>query len=511
MIQRYFLKRFLLVALLSGFVLAGNAQKDSTKLNQQVEVVKAYKPSVSNAQKMNLLPDVNDTTKFRPDLNYQTIGHPITSGFRSTDVRAYDQYQREIIYPGYGKISGGIGSYLTPFLDFYLSNPNSQNGSLGVQFNHLSSQGSLQLRGGSRTDAPFSYNNALLFGSYVLEGVTISSELSYRRDMNRFYGYPEAIPANILTDDFTKYFGQDQLNHHGYFDLAVKNNAASKALLKFNSGVKLGYFSTSSGQIEKEISVRGNFDYNFGTFTGKLKAAFDHFNTDKVTGIPDLLPTFSRTSSWLQLAPTISYQTEYLTLEGGLNLYAVTDDPNGTSLKLYPKAQFSYHSSGNKLIFHVGIDGYLQNNNYSKIAEENRWINPTLIVSPSNHMNVLSAGIKGKITTQLAYDLGLKYSKTVDQYFYTTMVENRSGNASPTLKDLTYNNAFEVVYDNLGTIDFSGNLTYTSSNLFMLLSGHFYNYQTNNLKRRRISPISRSMQRPITKLQTRSSRQQIFS
>ena len=103
----------------------------------------------------------------------------------------------------------------------------------------------------------------------------------------------------------------------------------------------------------------------------------------------------------------------------------------------------------------MGIDGYLQNNNYSKIAEENRWINPTLIVSPSNHMNVLSAGIKGKITTQLAYDLGLKYSKTVDQYFYTTMVENRSGNASPTLKDLTYNNAFEVVYDNLGTIDFS--------------------------------------------------------
>ena len=85
-----------------------------------------------------------------------------------------------------------------------------------MQFNHLSSQGSLATQGGSRTDAPFSCNNALLFGSYVLEGVTISSELSYRRDMNRFYGYPEAIPANILTDDFTKYFGQDQLNHHGY-------------------------------------------------------------------------------------------------------------------------------------------------------------------------------------------------------------------------------------------------------------------------------------------------------
>ena len=81
MIQRYFLKRFLLVALPFRVCACKAMQKDSTKLNQQVEVVKAYKPSVSNAQKMNLLPDVNDTTKFRPDLNYQTIGHPITSGF----------------------------------------------------------------------------------------------------------------------------------------------------------------------------------------------------------------------------------------------------------------------------------------------------------------------------------------------------------------------------------------------------------------------------------------------
>ncbi|MCK9641509.1 MAG: hypothetical protein M0R39_16515 [Prolixibacteraceae bacterium] len=488
MIQRYFLKRFLVVALLAGFVLTSYAQKDTTNLNQQVEVVKAYKPSVANAQRINLLPDINDTTKFRPDLNYKTIAHPITTGFKPTNVRAYDQFQREIIYPGYGKISGGIGSYQTPFLDFYLSNPNSQNGTLGLQLNHLSSNGSIQLRGGSRTDAPFSYNRALVFGSYVLEGVTISSELNYQRDMNRFYGYPVEIPADIMTNNFTMYFGQDQLNQHGYFNLAVKSNASSKAILKFNSEMKLGYFSTSSSQIEKEISLKGNFDYDFGAFAGKLNAAFDHFNTDNVTENPDLLPTFSRTGSWLQLAPSINYQTEYLTLEGGLNLYAVTNDPNGTTLKLYPKAQFSYHSSGNKLIFHVGMDGYLQNNNYSKIAEENRWINPTLEVGPSNHMNVLSAGIKGKITTKLAYDLGLKYSKTVDQYFYATMVENRSGNASPTLKDLTYNNAFEVVYDNLSTVDFSGNLTYTSSDLFMMLAGHFYNYETNNLEKAPYQP-----------------------
>jgi hypothetical protein len=339
------------------------------------------------------------------------------------------------------------------------------------------------LKGGSMIDAPFSYNRAQVFGSYVLDGITISSELSYQRDMNRFYGYPVAIPANILTNTFTKYFNQNQLDQFGYFDLAVKNNATSKTNLKFDTGLKLSYFNTSTGQIEKAIRLKGDFEYNFGTFTGRLYAAYDHFTSDNVTEMTDLLPLISENSSWLQLSPTIGFQNDIVSLEGGMNLNTVFDNIGGNSFKPHPKARFTLHTAKNRLTLYAGTDGYLQNNTMSKIAEENRWVNPTLKVRPTNHLNIFYGGIKGKISTPLAFDLGVKYSKTEDQYFYTTLVENRSGIAVPALKDLTYNNAFEVVYDNLSIVDFSGDLTYTTSNLYLLLSGHFYNYQLTSLEK----------------------------
>ena len=138
MTQRYFISQLFLLTILPGFFCSAFAQRDTTKMNQQVEVVKAYKPSISKAEKINLLPEISDTTLFRPDLNYQTISHPITSGFQSSVLKASNQLQREISYPGYGKISGGFGTNFTPFFDLYLSNPNSRNGTIGVQMNHLS-------------------------------------------------------------------------------------------------------------------------------------------------------------------------------------------------------------------------------------------------------------------------------------------------------------------------------------------------------------------------------------
>ncbi len=473
----------LLFLILSGLFSSTYAQKDTTKLNQEVEVVKAYRPSVSNAEKINLLPEISDTTRFRPDLNYKIISHPITSGFQSSALRTSNQFQREISYPGFGKISGGLGSYFTPFLDFYLSNPNSQSGTLGIQLNHLSSQDKIQLRNDNKVDAPFSYNKAAVFGSYVYEGVTISSEIYYQRDMNRFYGYPVAIPNDIMTNNFVKFFGQDQLNQLGTFNLLVKSNASSKAILKFDTRVNLSYFNTTTNQVEKAIKFKGDFNYNFGTFNGKLTAGFEHFETDQVAEHPDLNVFSSLRRSWLQLSPSIFYQNEFFSAEAGLNLNTVFDNVKGTSFKPHPKAAFSFHTTENKFTLYAGLDGYLENNNYSKIVEENRWVNPYLDVAPTNHLYIFSGGIKGKIGMPLTFNLGVKYSKSNDQYFYVTQIENKSGNSNPTPEDLTYNNAFEVVYDNLKTLDFTGDLSYTTANLFLLFSGHFYTYQTGSLEK----------------------------
>ncbi len=484
MTPRYLIPLFLLTFVLPGFVSRVDAQQDTSKMNQQVEVIKAYRPSVSKADKINLLPEINDTTRFRPDLNYKISSHPVTSGFQSSALKASNQLPAEFNHPGYGKISGGFGTNLTPFFDFYLNNPNSENGTFGLQLNHLSSQGSVELKGGNQIDAPFSYNRAVAYGSYVYEGVTISSDFSYQRDVNRFYGYPIAIPSDILTNNFVKYFGKDQTNQLGNFHLQVKSNASASSALRFNSGVNLSYFNTSTDQVEKAMVFVGDFDYDFGAFRGKLSAAYSHFDTENVTNNTDFAVMASSGSSWLQLSPTAFYQNENFTIEGGFNLYSVFDNLNGTIVKPYPKVSFAFHTAEKNFTLYAGLNGYLENNNYSKIASENRWVNPTLTVRPSSHLSTFSAGVKGKITTPLTFDIGVNYGKTEDQYFYVTRVERYGYSSSTTsLEGLAYNNAFEVVYDQLSTLDFSGDLSYTGAGMFLLLSGHFYSYQLNALEK----------------------------
>ena len=166
--------------------------------------------------------------------------------------------------------------------------------------------------------------------------MTISSELAYQRDKNRFYGYPVAIPENITTNNFVKYFNQDQLDQLGYFDLSVKSNAAATSDMKFNTGINLSYFNTSTQQVEKASRFRGDFDYNFGAFNGKLTAGFDHFETENVTELTDL-PLFSSSSSWLHLEPSIFYRNDFITLEGGLNLFTVLAVHRETASNLIPK------------------------------------------------------------------------------------------------------------------------------------------------------------------------------
>lgn len=479
--MRYLLSSILLL-LLPGFCLRASAQKDTTKLNQQVEVVKAYKPTVANAEKINLLPEISDTTQFRPDLNYQTASHPITSGFQSSILKSSNQFQREITIPGFGKVSGGFGTYFTPFFDLYLSNPNSQNGTLGVQFNHLSSQGKTTLKGGGETDAPFSSNRGLVFGSYVIKGATISSEFSYQRDMNRFYGYPIAVPATIATNNFVKYYGQNQLNQNGYFDFSAKSNASSKSDLKYNTGIHVGYLNTSTTQVEKAIKIKGDFEQEFRSFTGKFSAEVEHLETDNVSEDP-YFPTVapSPKSSWIKLSPGILFQNDLLSLEGGINFFAVFNDLSKTVLKPYPTAALTIRTPENNLTIYAGLDGYMQHNSYTRIVEENRWINPFLDVKPTNRMWIISGGVKGKIATPVSFNLGVRYNYAEDQYFYVTRIENKSGNATPALTDLTYDNAFGVVYDKMGTIDFMGDLTYTTSKVFLHLNGHFYTYQLTTL------------------------------
>lgn len=140
------------------------AQQDTTKLKQEVEVVKAYRPSISNANKVNLLPVIDDTTRFVPEFKYSIESKPVKTGFTATPINAADVNGFQSKTLGLGLLKLGVGSYNTPYGELFLNLPKSDVATFGLHLRHLSTSGQIKLRGGDHVDAPFSENSGEAFG-----------------------------------------------------------------------------------------------------------------------------------------------------------------------------------------------------------------------------------------------------------------------------------------------------------------------------------------------------------
>ena len=462
---------FLLIVSIS----AGSAfgQRDTTKLNQSVEVVKAYRPTISNANKVNLLPVIDDTTRFTPEFKYSIESQPVKTGFAASSIGAANVTGMPSKDLGLGYLKLGAGTYSTIYGEFFLNLPKSKFATFGLHLRHLSSDGKTKLREGDLVDAPYSQNNAAIFGAVNMGNLILSTDLSYNRDAVRYYGYPVALPENISTLSSVQY-GLKQAYQNGDIKVSLKNSEKSGDL-KFNSGFRLGFFDTKTGQKQNSGGLFGKFDYNFGKVFGILDLAFDHLSTDNIY-IENTTSVGMKTEEWIRIAPSVRLDGDNWSLRGGVNFVAVQDKSYKNVTKLYPDFEFNFKPIEGILTLYAGFKGDLKNNRYGDIVYENYWADPRHNVRNTDYTYVVSGGLKGKITREISYNLGLKYSKVKDLYFY---VLNAIGE---TPSSAVYNNAFDLAYDDAGITNFSAEFSYVSGkDLSVMLKGNYYNYTLESL------------------------------
>ena len=85
--QIYIAINLLLLAFLL-FTGTAMAQKDSTRLKQEVEVTKAYQPTILDAVKINDIPKIKAEQTEAPVFDYSIYSKPIFSTFEPTPVEA---------------------------------------------------------------------------------------------------------------------------------------------------------------------------------------------------------------------------------------------------------------------------------------------------------------------------------------------------------------------------------------------------------------------------------------
>jgi hypothetical protein len=112
------MKRLLIIKLLLILIwLPVAAQTKQQDLNREVTLYNPYKPSLSDVRKKSFLPDLNDTTKTRPDFKYNITTSLYTPEYLISTIKAATLLPDPLpkLYKSYVNI--GFGNYFSPLAE----------------------------------------------------------------------------------------------------------------------------------------------------------------------------------------------------------------------------------------------------------------------------------------------------------------------------------------------------------------------------------------------------------
>lgn len=177
--------------LLCGLLLTGFAAQ--AQVEKQVEVTKAYVPSLEAATKLPIEPDMTDTTTLRPEIDYTITPLSLQTSLQTKPIRPATVTYWEFNRPSPFYLKAGVGYPLQSVAELSVSTQNSGTGYALGYLHHEGRYGTIRNDYGLRNYATRMTNRVggaagLYLGKRILEG-----ELSYRHraDCRHAMYYPK--------------------------------------------------------------------------------------------------------------------------------------------------------------------------------------------------------------------------------------------------------------------------------------------------------------------------------
>ncbi|HEX7585526.1 MAG TPA: hypothetical protein VF373_12615 [Prolixibacteraceae bacterium] len=475
----YLAESLLSVALFMGASQA-SAQKDSTKLKQEVEVTKAYQPVIPDAVKINDIPQIKPEQTETPTFDYSIYSKPVFSTFDVTPVTAAKMVGDSRPEMQKGLLKLGFGNYLSPYGEFFFNAQPDKKSNFGMHFRSLSSFGKLNLLNGDEVKAPESANEAEIFGKRFFRKSTLSGSLAYDGKSFNYYGYTGPKLTDALKEQMIPYFEHKQAFSKGTADVHLKSESLSAYELNYDFGINYHYMVSKTGQSEHETIISGDVMKKFGNTFGILNSSITYYKADSI------MNRFSnafgpKQQILLKINPSVKWLTKNASLQLGLNSTIVFDDDTSGSFLLWPKVKAEWSPVPSVLTLFAGVDGYLQHNTYSSIAAENPYVDPYHDVANTNYKYIFSGGFKGKLSPKTNYVAEASYSELNDQHFYVIESQNPF-NPAAVIRSL--NNTFSWIYDDVNILKLSGEVLHAVSDNFSIhLLSNYYSYNLKSLQK----------------------------
>ena len=448
-------KQIIISCLLTGNTMLALAQQDSTKLHKEVEVVKAYQPTIIDAYKINDMPQIEAPTTNKPIFDYRIKTRPMISEISLEPVQAARMTAEPNEHMNNGLLKLGLGNYWSQYGEFFY-NAKISHSSIGVHLKSDLSNGKLKLKNNDKVKAPDNENLAELFTSHHLHSGTLTTKLYYERKSFRYYGYT----GDYLTDEKKSLdlpmWNEKQAFSKVGFSIKYDKKQVPKTVMDVNTGLNYQYFGTRTGQMEHKVDLNSHFSVPIDLVDGVLDAGVSYSTTDSVYSEYSHAID-KRNQLIVKVNPAAVFDTEILKFKIGINSYTVFDRDEKTTYMLAPNTRIEYMPVKNVLSFYAGTNGYLTQNDYSTIAGENPFTRPDQNIKNTKYRYILTGGIKGKFIPNFSYGLQADYANIKNQHFYYLRSQEVTNNGIVSQQS---DNTFDVLYDKAKEFTFGGELQY---------------------------------------------------
>lgn len=455
-----------LVTLLLTTQIIFGQKKDENIGTEVVNVVKPYTPSISDAFKVKETPSLeDDETSKKENIQYNIFSFPVASTFTPSKGKAanVDKSEQEKYYSNY--LTLAAGNYGTINVELFITQTLESGDYIGGMLRHLSSQGGIK-----EVKLQDKFYDTALDLTYGSRSGTLSwnADFGYQNQVYNWYG----VPKIILFPDLDV----SQTYHTMYVGGRLKMN---ESVFK-DASIKFQRFWDAFSSGENHFIAKPSLEFDI--MEEKIKA---NFVLDYINGSFD--KTYFGTQGYkygftnVGFSPIFQINKEDLAINLGASFfYSMATESGKNKFFIYPNISASYKVVGDLMVAYAGAEGTLKQNSYREFVQNNFFVSPTLSVSPTDQKFDIYIGLKGKLANSISYNVRGSLMNEGDKALYKN---NSLSLDIPPSDGYSNGNSFDVVYDDVKTVSFFGELKADfSKNVSFGINGTFNSYATGDQK-----------------------------
>jgi len=460
------------------------------KINQEVKVVKAYTPTVSDAYKVNYMPVLDDSVTMQTKFNYRILSTSVATNYKPTPIAParISTAREEHLNKSY--LKGGVGNYSTIEAELGYNILKNEKYVLGFNVGHISSLGELTLEDDNSVEAPFHNTWATANFIHFFDDKTLDIDMGFMHNKYRYYGYQTLQPEGVywLPDGtFTggSSFIPDVDQRLSAFDVTIglMNNVSDKRKSSYKTSAGFSTFGNLTGVKQNGFKLKGLLRRPINELAFVVDAEIASYKTSVPDSIGPMYTFDDRSLTLIQMNPSINFSFDKASLKVGMLLAGVIDT-DGDEFYVTPDVLGELTVVEGIASVYGGINGNVILNDYRSMMYENPFASADINVKSALYGLNFIAGIKGNFSATTTFSAGVEYGYFNDEHFWVNRQYSvNQVEAGALANQAHYSNLFDVVYDDGSLLKVKGELVHKpKESMVFALKGAYYGWTLDDLE-----------------------------